>query len=90
MSEEGRLLIFPLAQMKRLAAGKGVQIIGLHGNESLRSVVLTRGARVTIQGTLRNRSKTLLSEDRHVGQRARRGSPVGHLGNVVLAAAADE
>ena len=90
LSEDGRLLIFPLAQMKRLAAGKGVQIIGLHGNESLRSVVLTRGARVTIQGTLRNRSKTLLSEDRHVGQRARRGSPVGHLGNVVLAAAADE
>jgi hypothetical protein len=34
---------------------------------------------VTIKGMFRNRIKTLLSEDRHLGQRARRGSPVGQL-----------
>ncbi len=86
LSEDGRLLVFPLEQMKRLSAGKGVQIIGLHDNESLRAVVATQGDRVTIKGMFRNRIKTLLSEDRHLGQRARRGSPVGQLGNVTLAA----
>jgi topoisomerase-4 subunit A len=86
LSEDGRLLVFPLEQMKRLSAGKGVQIIGLHDNESLRAVVATQGDRVTIKGMFRNRIKTLLSEDRHLGQRARRGSPVGQLGQVMLAA----
>jgi len=86
LSEDGRLLIFPLEQMKRLSAGKGVQIIGLHDNESLRAVIATQGDRVTIKGMFRNRIKTLLSEDWHLGQRARRGSPVGQLGNVTLAA----
>jgi topoisomerase-4 subunit A len=89
LSEDGRLLVFPLDQMKRLVAGKGVQIIGLHAQESLRAVVATLGPRVTIRGTLRSRIKTLLSEDRHVGQRARRGSLVGQLGNVMLQACPD-
>ncbi len=70
--------------MKRLTAGKGVQIIGVHHQETLRAVVATLGARVTIKGTVRNRVKTLDSEDRHFGQRARRGSPVGQLTNVSL------
>ncbi|HPT50044.1 MAG TPA: DNA topoisomerase IV subunit A [Accumulibacter sp.] len=86
LSEDGRLLIFPLTQMKRLTAGKGVQIIGVHHQETLRAVVATLGARVTIKGTVRNRVKTLDSEDRHLGQRARRGSPVGQLANVSLEA----
>jgi topoisomerase-4 subunit A len=43
LSEDGRLLIFPLEQMKRLSAGKGVQIIGLHDDESLRAVVAILG-----------------------------------------------
>ena len=86
LSEDGRLLIFPLEQMKRLASGKGVQIIGLHGSEALRAVLLTQGPRVTIRGTARSRNKTLLSEDRHLGQRARRGSPVGQISNVTLQA----
>ena len=86
LSEDGRLLIFPLAQMKHLASGKGVQIIALHGDERLRAVAVTQGVRVTIRGTARSRSKTLLSEDRHIGQRARRGSPVGQISNVTLEA----
>ncbi|MBO3704616.1 MAG: DNA topoisomerase IV subunit A, partial [Candidatus Accumulibacter sp.] len=86
LADDGRLLIFPLAQMKRLAGGKGVQIIALQGRETLRTVVLTQGVRVTIRGTARSRTKTLVSEDRHLGQRARRGSPVGQMSNVTLEA----
>ncbi len=86
LSEDGRLLVFPLEQMKRLASGKGVQLIGLRDAEALRAVLAIKGPRVTIKGTLRNRIKTLVSEDRHLAVRARRGSPVGQLGNVTLAA----
>jgi topoisomerase-4 subunit A len=86
LSEDGRLLIFPLEQMKRLASGKGVQIIGLRDGESLRTVIATQGSRVTIKGTVRNRLKTLVSEARHLALRARRGAPVGPMSNVTLAA----
>ncbi|HNE41102.1 DNA gyrase subunit A, partial [Accumulibacter sp.] len=89
LSDDGRLLVFPLDQMKRLSAGKGVQLIGLREGETLRTVLATRGAQVTIRGTVRGRSKTLLSEERHCGARARRGSPVGQLSNVTLEAATD-
>ncbi|MDR0439528.1 MAG: DNA topoisomerase IV subunit A, partial [Candidatus Accumulibacter sp.] len=77
LSGDGRLLIFPLDQMKRLSGGKGVQIIGLKGKETLRSAIATKGFLVRIRGTFRNRQKELLSEEKHVGQRARRGALVG-------------
>ena len=63
--------------MKRLSGGKGVQIIGLRDAETLRAVLALQGSRVTIKGTFRNKLKTLLSEEKHVGQRARRGATVG-------------
>jgi len=84
LSSDGRLLVFPLEQMKRLASGKGVQIIGLHAGESLRAVIATSGPRLAIRGTVRNRPKTLVSEERHLGQRARRGSSVGQISNITL------
>jgi len=84
LSSDARLLIFPLEQMKRLASGKGVQIIGLREGESLLAVIATRGPRVAIRGSVRNRPKTLVSDDRHLGQRARRGAPVGLLSNITL------
>jgi len=89
LSADGRLLIFPLAEMKRLSGGKGVQIIGLREGETLRTVIAINGSRVTIKGTVRNRIKTLLSEDRHLAHRARRGSPVGQISHVTLEAHGD-
>jgi topoisomerase-4 subunit A len=71
--------------MKRLSGGKGVQIIGLKGKESLRAVLLSVGAQVTIKGMFRNKVKTLISEERHLAQRARRGSPAGQISNITLA-----
>ena len=50
------------------------------------AVLAVQGSRVTIKGTARNRIKTLVSEDRHLAQRARRGSPVGQISNVTLGA----
>ena len=63
-----------------------IEIIGLRDGESLRAVIATQGSRVTIKGTVRNRLKTLVSEARHLALRARRGSPVGPMSNVTLAA----
>ncbi|MFZ2853485.1 MAG: DNA topoisomerase IV subunit A, partial [Rhodocyclaceae bacterium] len=84
LSEDGRLLVFPLDQMKRLSGGKGVQIIGLKDNESLRAILLAQGPQVTIKGLYRAKIKTLVSEARHVNQRARRGSPAGQINEITL------
>ncbi len=84
LSADGRLLVFPLAQMKRLAGGKGVQIIGLRDKESLKSVIVVKGDVVRISGVFRNRPKSLLSEEKHVGQRARRGAAIGLVNQAVV------
>ena len=86
LSADGRLLVFPLDQMKRLSSGKGVQIIGLRGKESLKSVIAVRGPVVSIKGTFRNKPKSLLSEEKHLGQRARRGATVGLINKPMLEA----
>ena len=63
--------------MKKLSGGKGVQIIGLREGETLRAAIAGRGAIVCVRGIFRNRPKEMLSESKHIGQRARRGSPIG-------------
>ena len=77
LADDGRLLVFPLEQMKRLSGGKGVQIIGLKGKEALKAVLPIRGATLLVKGSFRNKPKELVTEDKHLSQRARRGAAVG-------------
>jgi len=85
LSDDGRLLVFTLDQMKRLSGGKGVQIIGLKGKETLKTIIAARGPVVAIKGVFRNKPKMLLSEERHLGQRARRGAAVGLVNQPTIA-----
>ena len=84
LSDDGRLLVFPLDQMKKLSGGKGVQIIGLKGKETLKSAIAVKGPVVRITGMFRNKPKELVSEEKHLGQRARRGAAVGLVNNPAL------
>jgi topoisomerase-4 subunit A len=84
LSADGRLLLFPLDQMKRLSGGKGVQIIGLKTGESLKQTLIVPGTVVGARGIFRNRPKEILSGHQHLGQRARRGAGVGLLKDPVL------
>ncbi|WP_301101453.1 DNA topoisomerase IV subunit A [Propionivibrio sp.] len=84
LSDDGRLLVFPLDQMKRLTSGKGVQIIALKGKETLKAIVAAKGPTVNIKGIFRNKVKLLPSEEKHLGQRARRGAAVGLVNQVVI------
>ena len=90
LSDDGRLLVFPLDQMKRLSGGKGVQIIALKGSETLKAAIAVSGPSVAITGTFRNKPKRLLSDDKHVGQRARRGAAVGLINQPVIEAVVDD
>ena len=84
LSDDGRLLVFPLDQMKRLSGGKGVQVIGLKEKESLKAVLAIKGPIVNITGIFRNKQKVLASEEKHIGQRARRGAAVGLVNQVSI------
>jgi topoisomerase-4 subunit A len=84
LSGDGRLLVFPLAQMKRLSGGKGVQIIGLKGNETLAQTLISPGPFVKIRGVFRGKTKEIRSETHHLGARARRGAGVGVIKEPVL------
>jgi len=84
LSDDGRLLVFPLEQMKRLSGGKGVQIIGLKDKETLKMVIAVQGPAVNITGVFRNKPKVVRSEEKHFGQRARRGAAVGLVNQVSI------
>ena len=84
LSEDGRLLVFALDQMKRLSGGKGVQIMALKDRESLRAVLASNGPTVTISGMFRNKVKKIQSEERHLNQRARRGAAIGPINDPAL------
>ena len=53
LSSRGRLLVFPLAEMREVPRGRGVIVIGLDGEETLAAVGLATASRVVLQGTNR-------------------------------------
>ena len=85
LSADGRLLVFPLDQMKRLVRRQGrADHRPARARSRSRPSIAARGPVVSIKGTFRNKPKTLLSEEKHLGQRARRGAAVGLLNHAVI------
>jgi topoisomerase-4 subunit A len=81
LSSRGRLLVFPLAEMREVPRGRGVIIIGLDGEERLVAVGLATASKVVLQGTNRlGRAVTTALEGealaKHLHRRARKGSLV--------------
>ncbi len=81
LSSRGRLLVFPLAEMREVPRGRGVIVIGLDRGETLALVGLATAHRVLLQGTNRvGRAITVAIEGeelaRHLLHRARKGSLV--------------
>lgn len=79
LSSRGRLLVFPLAEMREVPRGRGVIIIGLDGEEKLVAVGLATARKVTLQGTNRlGRAVTVAIEGealaKHLHRRARKGA----------------
>ncbi len=62
LGSNGKLLAFPIAEMKELSAGRGVIILGLNDGETLISTtVLAEGAPVRISGTGRGSKPSSLT-----------------------------
>ena len=81
LSAKGRLLVFPLAEMKEMPRGRGVIIMGLDAGERLVSVALAGSDKIVVHGT--NRSGKDVSIEisgeeltKHLLHRARKGSLV--------------
>ena len=82
LSSRGRLLVFPLAEMREVPRGRGVIIIGLDREETLAAIGLAPTGKVVLQGTNRlGRAVTVTIEGddltKHQLHRARKGSLVG-------------
>jgi topoisomerase-4 subunit A len=81
LSSRGRMLVFPLAEMREVPRGRGVIVMGLDGGEKLVAVGLATGERVVLHGTNRlGRAVTVAVEGeelaKHRLHRARKGSLV--------------
>jgi len=81
LSSRGRLLVFPLAEMREVPRGRGVIIMGLDGEERLVAIALTTSSKVALSATNRlGRPATVTLEGetiaKHLLRRARKGSLV--------------
>jgi topoisomerase-4 subunit A len=79
LGSNGKLLLFPISEMKKLAAGKGVIILGLNEGETLiATAVLPEGYSLQIKGTGRGSKSSQLvlkweALQPFVSHRARKG-----------------
>ena len=53
LSSNGKLIVFPLAEMREVPRGRGVIVLRLDDKESLIAVALVRAGRVVVRGTNR-------------------------------------
>ena len=77
-ADNGRLLVFPLEEMKELTGGKGVQIMKLEDGERLTALTCFDGTRLLVEGKTRTGRPVQIALaaaalDKHRLRRARRG-----------------
>jgi topoisomerase-4 subunit A len=78
VSQNGRLLLFPLAELKALAKGRGLMLIDLDNKDELVAAAINNGESVTVTGIGRGGRQTELIVNRkdivnYRGSRARKG-----------------
>ncbi len=78
LSEQGRMLLFPAAELKELARGRGITLMGLNEGEKMTGVGFADAKSVTIAGASRSGSgKTVRVSgealQKHIVRRARKG-----------------
>ncbi|MBI3042587.1 MAG: DNA topoisomerase IV subunit A [Betaproteobacteria bacterium] len=77
-SEEGRMLLFPVDELKELGRGRGITLMGLNDDEKLVAVGFADSQSVTVAGTSRSgKEKTVKVSgadlEKHILHRARKG-----------------
>jgi topoisomerase IV subunit A len=76
-SADGRMLLFPLAELKYMSKGRGVIVMGLEKEEKLVAVAVSDAPRLSVFGAARGREKEIeLAEAKlwhYAGHRARMG-----------------
>ena len=83
LSAKGKLLVFPVEEMREVPRGRGVIIMGLERTEKLIAVGLTASSKVVVHGTNRvGRATAVVIEGneltKHLLHRARKGCLVAH------------
>jgi topoisomerase-4 subunit A len=77
LSAKGKLLVFPLDQMRAMPRGRGVMIMRLDDDDRLDAVALVSAGRVALRGTQRGKGAVVTIEGdelaRHKLHRARKG-----------------
>ena len=78
LSEQGRLLLFSIAEMRQLSKGRGVIVMGLEKGEKLVAVAVSVQRKLTVVGTGRGgreKTVTISGEElaHYAGHRARMG-----------------
>jgi topoisomerase-4 subunit A len=77
LSEQGRMLVFEMTEMRAVARGRGVIVMGLEEGEKLVAVAVLTGKSATVRGLKRGRETEVAFAgakfEHYVGHRARMG-----------------
>ena len=77
LAKSGRFLVVPLEELKTMTAGRGTQLMGLDGGDSLSQWVAMSPAGLVARGVYRNRETDVVLDlnalEDYIGKRARKG-----------------
>ena len=78
LSEGGRMLLFPAEEVREIARGRGIMLMGLDKGEKLAAVGFAEGKSVTIIGRTRSGAERTVKVsgaalEKHILHRARKG-----------------
>ena len=78
LSEHGRMLLFPAAELKELARGRGITLMGLDAGEKMTAIGFANANAVTVIGKSRSGSEKTVRVSgehlqKHIVHRARKG-----------------
>ena len=63
ISAGGRMLLFPLAELKYMSRGRGMIVMGLEKNEKLLAVAVSDQTKLVVSGVARGREKEVALAD---------------------------
>ena len=78
LSENGRMLLFDAAELKELARGRGITLMGLDDKEKMKAVGFSSAKSVSVSGTTRSGKEKVVRVagaelQKHIVRRARKG-----------------
>jgi topoisomerase-4 subunit A len=79
LSEQGRMLLFQMTELKYQPKGRGMILMGLDKNEKMVAAMVSDQQKLVVMGTVRGKPNTVLVQGKELGQYAGHRTRMGKM-----------